>query len=186
MIFYLLSEEKLLDSDSLRNNKKLEKIIELRVKYKLQILILLTHSDTYCNNVKNSEEENDWKKICEVHLNNNKNNLMDYINKLIQNKYKSDFIIKENDIIHISLGDNKKFSDEEIIKLLPGNLRDTYNSVDENLKKTFLEFSILPLEIKQNEAKEFTIKKINAFDKMKLIEKIKENLPSQYHNVFNV
>ena len=32
---------------------------------------------------------------------------MDYINKLIQNKYKSDFIIKENDIIHISLGDNK-------------------------------------------------------------------------------
>ena len=111
---------------------------------------------------------------------------MDYINKLIQNKYKSDFIIKENDIIHISLGDNKKFSDEEIIKLLPGNLRDTYNSVDENLKKTFLEFSILPLEIKQNEAKEFTIKKINAFDKMKLIEKIKENLPSQYHNVFNV
>ena len=39
MIFYLLSEEKLLDSDSLRNNKKLEKIIELRVKYKLQLLI---------------------------------------------------------------------------------------------------------------------------------------------------
>ena len=98
MIFYLLSEESTLDSDSLRNNKKLEKIIKLRIKYKLKLFILLTHSDTYCNKVKNTEK--DWEISCETALNNNKNSLLNYLNKLIIEDNKSDFIMTENDIFY--------------------------------------------------------------------------------------
>lgn len=57
MLVYLISEESTLDADSLRKNEKIKSLIQLKLKYKFPFLILLTHSDTYCNKVKNNEKE---------------------------------------------------------------------------------------------------------------------------------
>ena len=91
----------------------------------------------------------------------------------------------KNDIIHISLADTNKITDEEIIKTFKDDLKKKYDNSSEKNKILLIEFAKAPFESKQNEAKEYTINKINAFDKIKLIEKIKENLPFHYHNVFN-
>ena len=48
MLIYIISEESSLDSASLRDNKKLKRILELRIKYKIPLFILLTNADTYC------------------------------------------------------------------------------------------------------------------------------------------
>ena len=91
----------------------------------------------------------------------------------------------KNDIIHISLAETNKITDEEIIKTFKGDLKKKYDNSSEKKKILLIEFAKAPFESKQNEDKEYTINKINAFDKIKLIEKIKENLPFHYHNVFN-
>ena len=96
MLIYLINEESDLDADSLRKNEKIEKLLGIRLKYKIPLLILLTHSDTYCEKVKKSDVN--WTKICKEHINNNKNNLLSYINELIEKKYNSNYKMNENDI----------------------------------------------------------------------------------------
>ena len=112
----MIDEKKTLDSDSIRNNKNLETLINLRLDYKIPLLILLTHSDNYCDEVKKAEKN--WKEICNNDFSQNKKNLLDYLNEQIEKK-NSDFKINENDIIHIVLVESEKMTEGEIIKSLP-------------------------------------------------------------------
>ena len=48
----------------------------MRMKYKSKLIILLTHSDTYCEKIK---KEKDWKNLCRDSLNDNKNDLLIHI-----------------------------------------------------------------------------------------------------------
>ena len=182
IIFYILSEENTLDANSLRNNKKLEKIIEMRMKYKSKLIILLTHSDTYCDKIK---KENDWKNLCKKSLNDNKNYLLDHANQLVKEKYKSDFKMNENDVFHISLDDYIEISDDEIINNFDDDNLVLFNQGDKALQSMLLKFAKGNYKKNQTESKDFTIKELNVLDKNKLIEKLKEILPSQYHSVFN-
>ena len=182
IIFYILSEENTLDANSLRNNKKLEKIIEMRMKYKSKLIILLTHSDTYCDKIK---KENEWKNLCKKSLNDNKNNLLKHMNQLVTEKYKSNFIMNENDVFHISLDDYIEISDDEIINNFSDDNKVLYQQGDIAFKTMLLKFAKGNYKKNQTESKDFTINKLNVLNKKNLIEKLKEILPSQYHSVFN-
>ena len=182
IIFYILSEENTLDANSLGNNKKLEKIIEMRMKYKSKLIILLTHSDTYCDKIK---KENEWKNLCKKSLNDNKNYLLKHMNQLVTEKYKSNFIMNENDVFHISLDDYIEISDDEIINNFSDDNKVLYQQGDIAFKTMLLKFAKGIYKKNQTESKDFTINKLNVLDKNKLIEKLKEILPSQYHSVFN-
>ena len=181
IIFYILSEENTLDANSLRNNKKLEKIIEMRMKYKSKLIILLTHSDTYCDKIK---KENEWKNLCKKSLNDNKNNLLKHMNQLVTEKYKSNFIMNENDVFHISLDDYIEISDDEIINNFSDDKKAFFEQADQALQSMLLKFAKEGYKKNnQTESKDFTINELNVLDKNKLIEKLKEILPSQYHSV---
>ena len=190
MLFYIISEESTLASDSLGDNKKLENIIELKIKYKIPLFILLTNADNYCKKVRSQDDEN-WKQICKNSINNNKNNLLSYINKVIEkNKidFKTDLNEFTNDIIHTVLVEHKKITDDEAIKKMPKRTRDKYEKEsDKEKQKYILETFIDGLEADENEIRDFFNKEgINILNKEKLIKKIKEKLPSQYHSVFNL
>jgi len=181
IIFYILSEENTLDANSLRNNKKLEKIIEMRMKYKSKLIILLTHSDTYCDKIK---KEKEWKNLCKKSLNDNKNYLLKHMNQLVKEKYKSDFIMNENDVFHISLDDYIEISDDEIINNFSDDKKAFFEQADQALQSMLLKFAKEGYKKNnQTESKDFTINELNVLDKNKLIEKLKEILPSQYHSV---
>ena len=68
----------------MKNNQKLETLIKLRLQYKIPILILLTHFDNYCDEIKKTEK--DWKEICNDNLYKNKKDLLNYINEEIIKK----------------------------------------------------------------------------------------------------
>ena len=183
MFVYIISEENILDSDSLNNNKKLEEILKFRAKYKIPLIILLTHFDNYCNKVKNSEQtKNNWKIVCKEHINNNTNNLIKYLiekNEEIKEK-EIDFREEENRIIHVVLAETNQISDQEIINSLPENLRKIYINADEETRKNLLLFKRDGIESTANEIKNF-MKNEKVLGQKELIEKMKEYLPSQFH-----
>ena len=190
MLFYIISEESTLASDSLEDNKNLGSIIELKIKYKIPLFILLTHSDTYCKKVYSQDDEN-WKQICKNNINSNKINLLSYIKKQIENKnldYQMDSQEFENNIIHVVLEEHKEITEDKAIKKMSKRLREKYDKEkNEERKKDMLENFIDGLEAEQKEIKDFFDKEgLNILDKQKLIEKIKEIFPSQYHSVFNI
>ena len=183
ILIYLISEENTLDADSLRNNDKLKTLIKMRLKYKIPLLFLLTHSDTYCDKVKKST--NDWEGICIEHINDNKKNFLTYINDQIEklSEPNANMKMNENDIIHIVLVEPMNITDGEIVNKLPRSLRKKYEKSNEEKRKEILE-DFLSAE---NEVFDFLEEKkeLNVMNKKKLIEKLKENLPSQYHIAFN-
>ena len=180
MFIYLISEESILDSDSIRNNKKLESLIKLRNKYKIPILILLTHSDDYCDKVKKNDDN--WKNICKEQINNNKKNLLNYINQEIGEK---NFKLNENKIIHTVLVDKKEITDEEAIKQLPKKMKQKYEKANQEKKKEILEDYKSIIEA--DEVKEFFEEEnMNILYQKELIEIIKENIPSQYHSALKL
>ena len=61
MLIYILDERKSLDEDSMANNKKLLKLIKLKIEYKIPLLIILTHCDNYCYEIKKADKN--WKNI---------------------------------------------------------------------------------------------------------------------------
>ena len=88
LLIYVIDERKTLDSDSMKNNIKLEALIKLKMNYKIPILILLTHFDNYCDAIKKTEEG--WKQICKNSFIRNKKDLLDYINnKIIKGEHDS-------------------------------------------------------------------------------------------------
>ena len=183
LLIYIMNEESDLDADSLRKNEKLNILINLRTKYKIPLLILLTNSDTFCDKVKKSDEN--WRKICKEHINNNKINLLSYINDLIEKSYNSDFTMNEKDIIHIVLVEPKKISDEEIIKKMPKKTREKYDKADEEKKSIILETFKEGFESAEDEIKSFFEEEMDIYDSTKLINRLKQKLPSQYHSAFN-
>ena len=192
MLIYLINEESVLNDNSLRSNNKLKKIIEIKVKYKIPFLILLTHSDTYCEKIKNDNYE-EWQEICKEYLKSNKNSCLSHINGIIEqlSESNSSSILKmnENDIFHILLVENtKQLPEEEYIELLKKNKKmfQKYVKANEERKKEILENFIDMLE-EENEVSYFLDeeKELNVLNQQKLIEKLKEKLPSQYHKAFN-
>ena len=180
-LIYLIDESREIDSDILRNNKSLEKIIELKLKYNMPILILLTQVDIYLEIVKRNE--NDWKNICKKKINNNKNILLSYINELII-KNKSNFKFSENDIMHISLIGYQQFTDEEIIKEFDVRILYEYNNADEENKKMIIKYFNNGLKGGMSEFIKLKTE-MNILNKRELIEKIKEIIPSKYHHALS-
>ena len=182
MLIYIIDERKPLDSDSLKNNKYLKDIINLRLNYKIPLLILLTHFDNYCDEVKRSEKN--WKDICKMNFNENKKNLLRFINELIIKTYNNNFIMKDKDIMHVILVDllsPNQLSDEELKGRLPENLKKQYEEQsDENIRKIILSSFRSGMGVSENEVKDF-FKKLDILYQKELINKIKENIPSQYH-----
>ena len=174
MLIYIIDERRGLDSDSIGNNKKLKTLLNLRRDYKIPLLILLTHSDNYCEEVKN--RENEWKETCKKTINDNKNNLLKFIN---ENNYN----IGENDIMHIVLVEEKvEMTLEEKVENLDDETREEYENSDEATRKIILRMYYKGKNSNNNEVKDFLDKEIKILRQKGLIEKIKEKLPSQYHS----
>lgn len=163
----------------MKNNKKLETLIDLKIKYKIPILILLTHFDNYCDEIKKTEP--DWKNICSESLAKNKEDLLDYINNVIIKKRNLEF--NEDDILHIVLVKPKLITDDDIIKTFDENLKKDYDNSNEEEKKKMLKIIKFGMNMKDNEVQDF-LKEMNIYGKKELIEKLKGKLPHQYHNAF--
>ena len=177
MLIYIIDERSVLGSDSIGNNEKLKTLLNLRRDYKIPLLILLTHSDNYCEGVK--KVENEWKETCKKTINDNKNNLLKFIN---ENNYN----IGENDIMHIVLVEEKKekkeMTLEEKVKNLNKKMRDIYEKSDKATKDIILMSYYSGFNSNNNEVKDFLDDEIKILRQKELIEKIKEKLPSQYHS----
>ena len=175
MLIYIINERSGLDFDSIGNNEKLKTLLNLRRDYKIPLLILLTHSDNYCEEVKIAAE-NEWKEICKKTINDNKSNLLKFIK---ENNYN----IGENDIMHIVLTEEKvEMTLEEKVKNLDDETREEYENSDEATRKIILRMYYKGKNSNNNEVKDFLDKEIKILRQKGLIEKIKEKLPSQYHS----
>lgn len=177
----MINEETVLDADTMTNNKKLESLIKAKLQFKIPLLILLTHSDTYCTNVKQTSE--DWKKICKSNINDNKKKLFEYIKKL-EEKNANNYQIEEGDIIHICLVKSIQIKEEDIINSFSNELKLIYQNSDEKTKKALLLSFDEGTKSKEKAIEDFLKSEINVLDQKELIEKIKIILPSQYHRVF--
>ena len=179
MIFYIINEEKELDSNDMDKNNNLKYILSLKLKYKIPLIILLTHSDVYCHKVKKDNEN--WKKVCESKFKKNKNNLLNWLNEIIEKKFELDDKIKEEEIIHTILIEKKiEISDEDVINSFNEDERLDYESLDEHGKMTMIKMLKRRMERPDEETK--FIKEIGVFGRKQLIEKIKKYLPIQYQN----
>ena len=179
LFIYVMDERKPLDTDSLKNNKKLESLIKLRFQYKIPLLILLTHLDNYCDETK--KIENNWKDICKNTMNDNKKNILEYINNDIN---EMDYKMKENDILHtvlIDLNIINSMTDKEIIDSFDEEDKEEYEKEDEKGKEKMLRRMRKGMKLKENEVEKF-LKENNVFGRKELIEKMKEIIPSQFHS----
>ena len=176
MLIYIMDERRGLDSDSIGNNENLKALLNLIKDYKIPLIILLTHSDNYCEEIKKTER--DWKEICLKTINDNKSNLLKFINDTMNN-----YNIGENDIIHIVLVEEKvEMTLEEKVKNLDDEAREEYENSDEATRKIILRTFYRGKNSNNNEVKDFLDKEIKILRQKGLIEKIKEKLPSQYHS----
>ena len=129
MLIYIMDERKALDSDSIGNNENLKTLLNLTKDYKIPLIILLTHSDNYCEETKKTER--DWKEICIKTINDNKSNLLKFINDPMNN-----YNIGENDIMHIVLAEEKlEMTLEEKLKNLDEETREENDKSDEGTRK---------------------------------------------------
>ena len=183
MFIYLIKEDSIFTSKSLEN-KILQELIKLRIKYKIQLLVLLTHGDTYCDTVK--KDDKNWKEICKKTLEDNKKKLLDYLNSEIKKYDKNNFQMQENDIRHICLVEPAapEITEEEIIKDFDEEELEEYNSLDENGKKGYIKGIFNCKSKDQKEIKKFLKNEIKVLEQKELIEIIKEKLPVQYHIAF--
>jgi len=183
MFIYLIKEDSIFTSKSLEN-KILQELIKLRIKYKIQLLVLLTHGDTYCDTVK--KDDKNWKEICKKTLEDNKKKLLDYLNSEIKKYDKNNFQMQENDIRHICLVEPAapKITEEEIIKDFDEEELEEYNSLDENEKKGYIKGIINGKSKGPKEIKKFLKNEIKVLEQKELIEIIKKKLPVQYHIAF--
>ena len=183
MFIYLIKEDSIFTSKSLEN-KILQELIKLKIKYKIQLLVLLTHGDTYCDTVK--KDDKNWKEICKKTLEDNKKKLLDYLNSEIKKYDKNNFQMQENDIRHICLVEPAapEITEEEIIKDFDEEELEEYNSLDENGKKGYIKGIFNCKSKDQKEIKKFLKNEIKVLEQKELIEIIKKKLPVQYHIAF--
>ena len=90
--------------------------------------------------------------------------------------------MQENDIIHSVLAEPDKITDEEIIKKFTKKTKERYEKADDNGKRIILETFIDGIDSNVNEIQDFIEQEIKIYGQQKLIEKLKEKLPSQYHS----
>ena len=179
LLIYVLDERKNIDADSMRNNTKLKTLIELKLEYKIPLLILLTHFDNYCDEIKKTATDDSWKETCEDTLNKNKDDLFDFINKdIIKNK---EYELDENDILHIVLVEPKKITDEDLIKTFDENTKKEYENSSGEEKAKMIKNIRLGMNLKDNEVQDF-LKQMKILGPKELIEKLREKFPRQYHN----
>ena len=187
MFIYLINEKSPFTSKSLENQILLE-LIKLRIKYKIQLLILLTHSDTYCNIVK-EDGNNNWKETCKINIEDNKKKLLEYLNSEIKKNDINNFQMQENDIRHICLVDSaaSEIKDEEVIKMFDEDTLEEYNNAkDENEKKGIIKGFIRGKNLGPKEVKKFLRNEIKILEQKELIDVIKKRIPLQYHIAFKV
>ena len=166
----------------MKNNKNLATLIKLRLDYKIPILILLTHFDNYCDEIKKTE--NNWEEICANSLYTNTKDLSNYINnKIIKEKYNEELKFEDDDVLHIVLVEPKKMSDEDFIKTLSEEDKKIYDNSDETGKKNLLRFLKKGSEIKEEGVQKF-LRQNSVLGPKELIKKLKEKFPHQYHNCF--
>ena len=175
MIIYIIDERIPLDADSMRNNKNLETLINLRNNYKIPLLILLTHSDNFCNEIL-LENKNNWKNICSRGIISNTINLLSYINNSM-----TDSVIKEEDIMHIVLSENNEMKKEEKIKNLDEETKKDYDEADEKGKEVILRCFFRGKESNNKIIEKFLDNEIGILRKDLLIKEIKNRIPCQYH-----
>ena len=176
MLIYIMDERGALDSDSIGKNENLKTLLNLTKDYKIPLIILLTHSDNYCEEIKKTER--DWKEICLKTINDNKSNLLKFINDPMNN-----YNIGENDIMHIVMVEEKvEMTLEEKLKNLDEETREEYDNSDEATRKIILKAYYRGKNSNNNEVKDFLDKEIKILRQKELIKKIKEKLPSQYHS----
>ena len=181
----MIDERINLNADSIRNNKNLINLLKLRNDYKIPLLILLTHSDNYCNEVKRANEN--WKEICKNQINKNKNDLLEYINKVIKEELNSDYIMEETDIIHTVLVEiEEKIDENKIIEEFDDETKEEYEQADDVGKKYIIKYFIKGRKSKENVVKNFLEKEINIVGPRLLIEKLKKKLPSQFHGALKI
>ena len=178
MFIYIINEMKPLDADDMKNNKNLKILMYMKLNYKIPLIILLTHSDDYCDNIKKTEHN--WKEICKKGIEGNKTKLIEFMNK-------NNLTMEENNIIHTVLFEpekQKEKTDEEIINELDEEDKKLYDSLDDNGKKSIIKMYRQLIE-KNNPFKDVTdfIKENGVLGQKQLIEKMKEYIPSQYHEV---
>ena len=183
MIFYIINEDKILDSDDMDNNDNLKYILHLKVKYKLPLIILLTHSDDFCNKTKNVDKN--WKEVCKSQFEKNENDLLNYLNNTIK-KYGLEYKMEKDEIKHIVLVETKQkeITDEDVIKSFDENEKNDYEEEDKEGKEKMIK--LLKRRMKREKYKEDEvpkfIKEFGVFGQKQLIEYIKKYLPSQYHS----
>lgn len=177
MFVYMISELDTIDSRDMENNNNLKTILNLRVKYKIPMIILLTHSDIFCEKIK--KQEKNWKEICKKNLFNNQKQLLKWINEKFANAE-----IKENNIKHIILVSDEKIeiTDEEIIKNFDEEQRADYEEENEKGKEKMIRNIKKTMMKKDNEIPEFLIKEIHILETKELIEEMKYYVPSQFHS----
>ena len=183
LLIYVMDERKALDADSMKNNEKLKTLIELRVDYKIPLLIILTHFDNYCDEIKKTEDN--WKETCSEVLEKNKEDLLEFINKNIIKEMKNvDFEFSGDDIVHTVLVEPKQVTDDDIIKTFDEDTKNDYKNADEKGKQKILKYVKNGMKLKDNEVQTF-LKKMEIYGQNELIKKLKEIFPYQYHNAFN-
>jgi len=179
MLIYIIDEGKVLDADSMKNNKKLDELINLRIEYKIPLYFLLTHFDDYCDKIKKDEKlEKNWKENCKNTYENNKINLINYIKD-------KGLEINEKDIMHVVLGGSKELTEEEKIKNLPEDIKEDYDKGNEIIKKIILKSYYKGKDDGKREVQDFLGKEIKILRQKDLIEEMRKILPSQYCNALN-
>ena len=179
-IIYMISEVDMIDSRDMENNKNLKAILHLKKTFNIPLVILLTHSDIFCEKIKRVSK--DWKNSCSLLLNKNKKNLLSWINKTINNRYE----MKENDIKHVMLQENKKeITNEEVFKSFDEETLADYEKEDDHGKELMIKTVKKTLMKKENEVIDYLKNVIKVLGPKELIEEIKNYIPSQFHNTFN-
>ena len=182
LLIYVMDERKELDADSMKNNKKLQSLVRLRLDYKIPLLIVLTHFDNYCDEIKKTESN--WKDTCFETLEKNKDNLLEFINKNLIKEVEQDSKFNGDDIIHTVLVEPKQITDNDIIATLKEDIKNDYNNADEKGKEKILRYIKSGMNLKDNEVQVF-LKEMNIYGPKEMIGKLKEIFPYQYHNTFN-
>ena len=161
----------------MENNNNLKIILDLKAKYKIPMIILLTHSDIFCEKIK--KEDKNWKETCKKHLNNNKNELSKWINTKFQKAE-----INENNIKHIMLvsGQKIEISDDDIINNFDEEQKADYEEEDDKGKKKMIRNIKKAMMKKDNEIPDFLKKEMCILEAKELIEEMKNYIPSQFHN----
>lgn len=182
LLIYVMDERKELDADSMRNNNKLKALVKLRLDFKIPLLIVLTHFDNYCDEIKKTESN--WKDTCFETLEKNKDNLLEYINNNLIKEVGQDSKFNGDDIIHTVLVEPKQITDSDIIATFKEDIKNDYNNADEKGKENILRYVKSGMNLKDNEVQAF-LKEMNIYGPKEMIRKLKEIFPYQYHNTFN-